>query len=98
MNNQCQYKNQNEDQYEDQDDRRQYYRRRLHKAHTYSTMYSVFHTIIMFFALYLSFKCNNGFLLFDFLFACCCPVLYILYRGITSPNFCNAFTNLPAKV
>ena len=60
---------------------------RSHRAH-YGPMYSVFHTIIMVFALYLSFKCNNGFNPVDFLIACCCPVLYIIYRAATS-EFCT---------
>jgi hypothetical protein len=65
-------------------------RRRLRKSHRdhYGPMYSVFHTIIMVFALYLSFKCNNGFNPVDFLLACCCPVLYIIYRAATS-QFCT---------
>ena len=50
--------------------------------------YSVFHSITMMFALYLSFKCNKGFSLGDFLLACCCPVIYIVYRAATS-NFCQ---------
>lgn len=51
------------------------------------SFYSVFHTVIALFAIYLSFKCNNGFAIGDFLIACCCPVLYIIYRAATS-NFC----------
>lgn len=52
------------------------------------SFYSVFHTVIALFAIYLSFKCNNGFAIGDFLIACCCPVLYIIYRAATS-NFCE---------
>jgi len=51
------------------------------------SFYSIFHTVIALFAIYLSFKCNNGFAIGDFLMACCCPVLYIIYRAATS-NFC----------
>jgi len=69
-----------------------YYRHR-HLA-TYGPMYTVFHTVIMCFALFLSFKCNKGFVLFDFLLALFCPVLYILYRAATSPDLCNI---LPLK-
>jgi len=54
----------------------------------YTSMYSIFHLITGLFALYLSFKCNNG-LAPDLLFACCCPILYIIYRFATSPNFCG---------
>ena len=55
----------------------------------YRSFYSIFHTIIALFAIFLSFKCNNGFNLPDFLLACCCPVLYILYKFAVSPNFCE---------
>ena len=40
----------------------------------------VFNTILLIYALYLSFKCNKGFKFGSVLFACCCPVLYIPYR------------------
>ena len=60
-------------------------------------MYSIFHTITAVFALYLSFKCNRGFNLPDFLLACCCPVLYILYRFVVSPDFCE-MTGLPKSL
>ena len=42
-------------------------------------IYSVFHTIMSLVAIYLSFRCNNGFDLGSFLLACCCPYLYIIY-------------------
>ena len=42
-------------------------------------IYSVFHTIVAFFAIYLSFKCGKGFNLPHFLAACCCPMCYIVY-------------------
>ena len=32
------------------------------------------------FALYLSFKCKNGFDLANFLMACCCPPCYVVYQ------------------
>jgi hypothetical protein len=51
------------------------------------SFYSIFHTVTALFAIYLSFKCNNGFAVGDFLIACCCPILYIIYRAATS-NFC----------
>ena len=46
----------------------------------YMHMYSVFHTIIALFAIYLSFKCNRGINVLDLLLALFCPVLYIVYR------------------
>ena len=36
--------------------------------------------ILFFAAIYLSFKCNNGFHLGDFLIACCCSPCYVIYR------------------
>jgi hypothetical protein len=72
-------------------------RRRSHRSH-YGPMYSVFHTIIMVFALYLSFKCNNGFNPVDFLLACCCPVLYIIYRAATSQFCTNPMPNSLPKL
>ena len=53
-------------------------------------LYSVFHSIIGIFAIYLSFKCNQGINLLDLLFALCCPVLYIVYRTAV----CNRISRL----
>lgn len=53
------------------------------------TMYSIFHLVVSVFALYLAFKCNNGFDLGGFLLACCCPYIYIIYKFATSDNFCG---------
>ena len=74
--------------------RNKYMYKKWEKSINYSCMYSAFHSVIMLFALFLSFKCNNGFVPLDFLFACCCPVLYILYRAALSPNFCNLINNV----
>ena len=60
------------------------------------SIYSIFHTITALFAIYLSFKCNNGLAIGDLLLACCCPVLYILYRAATS-DFCS-FPNFVQKL
>jgi hypothetical protein len=60
------------------------------------SFYSIFHTITALFAIYLSFKCNAGFAVGDFLIACCCPVLYIIYRAATS-NFCSVPVNVGIK-
>jgi len=49
-----------------------------------SPIYSIFHLILGFFALYLSWKCNeNAFNLLSVLFACCCPYFYIAYVLVT---------------
>ena len=48
----------------------------------------IFHFIIGLVALYLSFKCNDGFDLGSFLIACCCPYIYIIYVLSTKQNMC----------
>lgn len=42
-------------------------------------VYSVFHLIMSLVAIYLSFKCNNGFNFSSFIVAFCCPYIYIIY-------------------
>ena len=51
------------------------------------SIYPIAHAVVGMFALYLSFKCNNGFNLIDFLIACCCPWIYVIYRFAT--GLCN---------
>ena len=46
-------------------------------------IYSVFHTIMFFIAIFLSLRCNRGFSLGSFLVACFCPPIYIFYILIT---------------
>jgi len=68
--------------YNDENDVNEYGNRRgcgCRNKH-YMHMYSVFHTIIALFAIYLSFKCNKGINVLDLLLALFCPVLYIVYR------------------
>ena len=45
-----------------------------------STVLSIFSTLLLIYALYISFKCNKGFHLGSFLLACCCSPFYIAYR------------------
>ena len=45
-----------------------------------STVLSIFSTLMLIYALYISFKCNKGFHLGSFLLACCCSPFYIAYR------------------
>jgi hypothetical protein len=52
-------------------------------------MFVVFHTIISVFAIYLSFKCNNGVNIGELLVAILCPVLYVLYKVAISPDLCG---------
>ena len=53
------------------------------------SIYGVFHTLMSFVAIYLSFKCNNNsFNIASFIMALCCPYVYIIYilstKGICS--------------
>ena len=41
---------------------------------------SILNLLLLVYALYLSFKCNNGFNLASFLLACCCSPCYVAYR------------------
>ena len=53
-------------------------------------MYSIFHLIIFAFAIYLSFKCNNNnFDIGAFIMAFFFPHIYIIYKFVTSDNFCE---------
>ena len=56
---------------------------------TNQSMYSVFHFICSIFALYLAFKCNNGFEITSLIAACCCPYLYIIFKFATDSSFCG---------
>lgn len=44
-----------------------------------SAIYGIFHTMMAFFAMYLSYKCNNGFNTGSFLLALFFPYIYIMY-------------------
>lgn len=54
------------------------------KSTLYQTILSVFHMVMALYAIYLSFKCNEGFHTGAFLLACMCPYVYILYAAATS--------------
>jgi hypothetical protein len=56
----------------------------------YGILYSITHTIISFFAIYLSWRCNGGFSLGPFLFALFCPYLYIIY-ALATHGGCGVF-------
>jgi len=56
--------------------------------------YSVVHTLIAMYAIYLSFKCNQGFNLGALLLACCCPWIYVLYHHAVSGG-CIITGNMP---
>ena len=42
-------------------------------------IYSILHSILSFFAIFVAFKCNNGFSTSAFFSACCCPHIYLIY-------------------
>ena len=50
----------------------------IYKSST-NSIYSIFHTIMTFIAIYLSYKCNNEFDLGSFIVAFFCPYFYIIY-------------------
>lgn len=50
----------------------------------------IVYSIVWILALFLAFRCNQGFDLFHFLAACCCPVCYLPY-GIYCVFFSNRF-------
>ena len=55
-------------------------------------IYSVFHLIMSLVAIYLSFKCNNGFNVSSFIIAFCCPYIYIIYV-LATRGTCGVFEN-----
>jgi hypothetical protein len=57
---------------------------------TYSSLYMISHLIISFFAIYLSWKCNNGFNLISFLISFTCPYLYIIW-ALATRGGCGIF-------
>lgn len=50
-----------------------------HPIGTGRYIYSIFHVIMSLVAIYLAFKCNNGFDMGSFIIAFCCPYIYIIY-------------------
>jgi hypothetical protein len=58
-----------------------------------SVFFTITHLIISLFALYLSWRCNNGFNILSFLAAFCCPYFYIIY-AIAVHGGCNVFDNI----
>jgi len=56
----------------------------------YISLYMVTHIIISFFAIYLSWKCNNGFDLLSFIIALFCPYLYIIW-ALATRGGCGVF-------
>ena len=61
----------------------------LNNIHTVYIFYRIFHTILVLFALYLSFKCNKGFDILAFLMAIFFPYIYIIYKFATM-GFCTS--------
>ena len=46
-------------------------------------IFSIFHSLMAIIAIYMSYRCNNGFHLGSFLIACTCPYIYIMYMVAT---------------
>ena len=54
------------------------------------TIYSIFHSILSFFAIYLSFNCNKGsFNFVDFFMAIFFPYIYIIYKYVNNKRLCG---------
>lgn len=53
-------------------------------------IYCITHIIISFFAIYLSWKCNDGFNLLSFMTAFICPYLYIIW-ALATRGGCGLF-------
>lgn len=62
------------------------------KRSGFTVVYSFIHTFLAIFALFVAFKCNNGFKAMPFLFACCCPHLFLIYTAATT-NFTFCLKN-----
>jgi hypothetical protein len=64
--------------------------KKKYKNKSICSFYMITHIIISFFAIYLSWKCNNGFHPLAFLAALCCPYLYIIWALATNGG-CGIF-------
>ena len=62
----------------------------------FCSLYMVTHLIVSFFAIYLSWRCNNGFKLLPFLAALLCPYLYIIW-ALATKGGCGVFDASPAS-
>jgi hypothetical protein len=60
------------------------------KYYQRSIIYSIMHLIISLFAVYLSWKCNEGFSIVSFICALICPYLYILW-ALATRGGCGVF-------
>ena len=57
--------------------------------YTYDPFFTLIAYIMFFFAIYLSFKCNNGFSVWGFLGAFLFSPIYIIYKLTSTPKMCN---------
>ncbi len=55
----------------------------------YDPILSIVGYIIFFFAIFLSFRCNNGFSIWGFLGAFLFSPIYIIYKLTSTPKMCN---------
>jgi hypothetical protein len=60
------------------------------KTPAFASLYMITHIIISFFAIYLSWRCNNGFNLMSFGIALFCPYLYIIL-ALATRGGCGIF-------
>ena len=59
------------------------------KYYTYDPFFTLIAYIIFFFAIYLSFRCNNGFSFWGFLGAFLFSPIYVIYKLTSTPKMCN---------
>ena len=62
-------------------------------SNPFKYIYSIFHSILTLFAIYLSFKCNEGFDFLGFVMAIFFPYIYIIYIIFTSHSCLYCSTN-----
>ena len=75
--------------YEDDDDEE--YNSTKKKSSSYLSLWSITHLILLFFAVYLSWRCNNSQLnILHLIFAFCCPHLYIIW-ALATRGGCGIF-------
>jgi len=55
-------------------------------------IYSTFHLIMSFVAIYLSFRCNNGFVFGSFIISLLCPYIFIIYT-LATQGTCGILEN-----
>jgi len=77
-----------------EDNTRRYNNRRHSQKPQICSLYMITHLIISFFAVYLSWRCNDGFNIISFTLALVCPYLYIIW-ALATKGGCGIFNECP---